>query len=90
MRYSPLVERYLMTHKYEASNNVRGWKMMLTQRTDAQKEVDKKFKMYNQIAKQALDASNKLTEQYEEYCNEIRVQLAKNEKQAKMHNQFLK
>lgn len=50
MRYSPLVERYLMTHKYEASNNVKGWKMNLTQRSDAQKEADKKFKMYNQIA----------------------------------------
>lgn len=36
MRYSPLVERYLMTHKYETSNNVKGWKMMLTQRSDAQ------------------------------------------------------
>jgi hypothetical protein len=37
MRYSPLVERYLMTHKYETSNNVKGWKMMLTQQSDAQK-----------------------------------------------------
>ena len=46
MRYSPLVERYLMTHKYETANNVKGWKMMLTQRSDAQKETDKKFKMY--------------------------------------------
>lgn len=30
MKYSPLVERYLMTHKYETMNNVRGWKMLLT------------------------------------------------------------
>lgn len=35
MRYSPLVERYLMTHNYETMNNVKGWKMLLTQRHEA-------------------------------------------------------
>jgi len=30
MKYSPLVERYLITHKYETMNNVREWKMLLT------------------------------------------------------------
>jgi len=30
MRYSPLVERYLITHNYETINNVRKWKMLLT------------------------------------------------------------
>ena len=35
MKYSPLVDRYLFTHKYETMNNVRGWKMLLTQRTEA-------------------------------------------------------
>ena len=30
MKYSPLVERYLLTHKYETMNNVRGWKMLIT------------------------------------------------------------
>jgi len=25
MKYSPLVERYLMTHKYETMNNVKAW-----------------------------------------------------------------
>jgi hypothetical protein len=34
MKYSPMVERYLMTHKYETMNNVRGWKMLLTQDTE--------------------------------------------------------
>lgn len=43
MRYSPLVERYLITHNYETINNVRKWKMLLTQRTQIQKDVDKKF-----------------------------------------------
>ena len=32
MKYSPLVERYLVSHKYETMNNVREWKMLLTQR----------------------------------------------------------
>jgi len=30
MKYSPLVERYLISHKYETMNNVREWKMLLT------------------------------------------------------------
>jgi len=50
MKYSPLVERYLMTHKYETMNNVKGWKMLLTQRTEVQKEQDKKFAVYKKMA----------------------------------------
>jgi hypothetical protein len=50
MRYSPLVERYLLTHQYETMNNVKGWKMQLTQRNEAQKEVDRKFRSYQRIA----------------------------------------
>ena len=46
MRYSPLVERYLLTHKYETMNNVRGWKMLMTQRNEAQKEADRKLRIY--------------------------------------------
>lgn len=34
MRYSPLVERYLITHNYETINNVRKWNMLLTQRSE--------------------------------------------------------
>ncbi len=79
-----------MTHKYETSNNVKGWKMMLTQRSDAQKEVDKKFKMYKQIAKQAEESSAKMNQQYEEQFGEIRKQLGENDKQTKQHKHFLK
>jgi hypothetical protein len=46
MRYSPLVERYLITHNYETINNVKKWKMLLTQRTEIQKDVDVKFKKF--------------------------------------------
>lgn len=83
LRYSPLVERYLMTHKYETSNNVKGWKMMLTQNTGASKEVDRKFKMYLQISKQSVKITNQMQKQYEEDCAEMKLRLAKNEKQAK-------
>ena len=58
LRYSPLVERYLMTHKYETSNNLKGWKMILTQNSGADKEVDRKFKMFAEIAKQSKKMSD--------------------------------
>ena len=58
MKYSPLVERYLMSHKYETMNNVREWKMLLTQRTDIQKEIDAKFEKYKKIAQQSLETKN--------------------------------
>jgi hypothetical protein len=50
MKYSPLVERYLKAHKYETMNNVQEWKMLLTQRTGIQKEIDEKFRKYKIIA----------------------------------------
>ena len=46
MRYSPLVERYLITHNYETINNVKKWQMLLTQRHEVQKDVDRKMKKY--------------------------------------------
>lgn len=66
MKYSPLVERYLMSHKYETMNNVREWKMLLTQRRDAQKDAQgqplpgepmdssQKFEKYKKIADTTL------------------------------------
>ena len=47
-----------MTHKYETSNNVKGWKMILTQNSGADKEVDRKFKMFAEIAKQSKKMSD--------------------------------
>jgi hypothetical protein len=52
---------------------VKGWKMILTQNTGASKEVDKKFKMYSQIAKQSVDLSNKLWDQYKKDCAEMKA-----------------
>jgi hypothetical protein len=64
MRYSPLVERYLLTHNYETMNNVKGWKMLLTQRHEAQKEVDRKFRAYKQIADQSVLRAKQLNDEY--------------------------
>lgn len=69
MRYSPLVERYLLTHKYETMNNVRGWKMLMTQRSDAQKEADRKLKIYKQISKQIENKCVKMDRDYKNFCD---------------------
>ena len=65
LRYSPLVERYLMTHKYETSNNVKGWKIQVNQNQEASKEMDRKFKMYYKIADEAEALSQQLLEERE-------------------------
>lgn len=78
MRYSPLVERYLLTHSYETMNNVKGRKMLLTQRHEAQKEVDKKFKAYSKIAKDAEEQSRRLDAEYEQVKAEILKELREN------------
>jgi hypothetical protein len=49
-----------MTHKYETSNNVKGWKMMLTQNTGANKEIDRKFKAYRRIANESKSLATAL------------------------------
>lgn len=67
MRYSPLVERYLITHNYETINNVRKWNMLLTQRSEIQKDVDKKFKKFKQIANNALVTQKRLDMEYNAY-----------------------
>jgi hypothetical protein len=69
-----------MTHKYETSNNVKGWKMILTQNTGASKEVDRKFKMFMQIKKQSEELTVKLQDQYKKDCAEMKARLNQNEK----------
>lgn len=64
MKYSPLVEWYLKAHKYETMNNVWEWKMLLTNWTDVQKDIDAKFKKYKQITESIMEEKNKMTEDY--------------------------
>ena len=90
MKYSPLVERYLKAHKYETMNNVREWKMLLTQRTGIQKEIDEKFAKYKLIAEQAVEEKNLISKEYSEFTDEINKKKAKNEAEAKRHIDTLK
>ena len=90
MRYSPLVERYLITHNYETINNVRKWKMMLTQRTEIQKDVDKKFKKFLAIANNANALRTKWNDDYKAKCDELDRQTMENKKYESSHKEFLK
>ena len=49
MKYSPLVERYILSHNYETTNNVWEWKMLLTSWHEIQTFVDEKFSKYKKI-----------------------------------------
>jgi hypothetical protein len=88
MRYSPLVERYLMTHNYETINNVKKWKMLLTQRTEVQDIVDRKFKKFKQISDTALKLRDKLNEEFEKKCEELNQ--IHRENRIEHHKQMLK
>lgn len=90
MKYSPLVERYLLSHKYETMNNVREWKMLLTQRTEKQKEIDLKFEKFKKIAEQAMITKNKLRDDYDKLCSDITDKIRKNEIAAKQHIETIK
>ena len=83
MRYSPLVERYLLTHKYETMNNVSGWKMLMTQRSEAQREADRKLKIYKQIAHQIERKCKKMDTDYKDACQRDAAQMETDEKQAR-------
>ena len=82
MRYSPLVERYLITHNYETINNVSKWKMLLTQRTETNKDMDKKFKKFKQITDQSTKRMKNLNEEYNQFCSEVNKKNIENKKQA--------
>lgn len=90
MRYSPLVERYLITHRYETINNVREWNMLLTQRSEVQKDVDKKFKKFKQIAANAKATKDRLELEYTQYCEQLMQDLAESKAQAAIHNDLMK
>ena len=90
MRYSPLVERYLITHNYETINNVKKWNMLLTQRTEIQKDVDRKFKKFQEISHAALKTRNDLNEEYKRQCKEAEQQHMENKKAAEDYFMNLK
>lgn len=90
MRYSPLVERYLMAHNYETINNVRKWNMLLTQRSEVQKDVDKKFRKFKQIAHNAQETSKQLNREYLKEKRQLRKDMNECKAQADAHYEKLK
>lgn len=90
MQYSPLVQRYLEKHQYETMNSVRQWRMMLTQKTQAQKETDLKFIKYQKIAKQAMETKNRVVEELKQYNEEMRQKIIQNEIFAQEHIKLIK
>lgn len=90
MRYSPLVERYLLTHKYETMNNVRGWKMLMTQHSEAQRDADRKLRIYKQIARNIERKCKKMDDDFEDQKKADRKEMELVEKKAKDHMNALK
>ena len=80
MRYSPLVERYLLTHKYETMNNVRGWKMLMSHKSESQREADRKLKIYKQLAKQIDRKCKKMDQDYKQACIQANLEMEQIEK----------
>jgi hypothetical protein len=85
MKYSPLVDRYLFTHKYETKNNVRSWKMLITQRTEAANLADRKLKAYNQILEQVEERRQKSKEEYDAQLHQMDEEMKVVIKKAKDH-----
>ena len=49
-------------------NNVRGWKMLMTQKSEASREADRKLKIYKLLAKQIENKCKKIDRDYAESC----------------------
>lgn len=88
MRYSPLVERYLITHNYETINNVKKWKCVLTQRTDIQKNCDAKFKKFKEISNQSVQTKNNLIKEYKSQCKKADEQHSKNKEDSTVQMKY--
>lgn len=85
MRYSPLVNRYLMNHNYETINNVREWKMKLIQRHQVQDDIDMKFKKFKQMARAAVQFKKEEEDKFETYKHEAEQKFQESCEQAKAH-----
>lgn len=64
--------------------------MLLTQRHEAQKDVDRKFRAYQIIAAQSSKRAQELDQEFEEVKAKIREDLKENDAAAKTHINTLK
>ena len=70
-------------------NNVRGWKMLLTQDTEYSKEVEKRMKCYLDISADSRRYLDKKAKEREAAKKEMHARIAKTEKDASDHIKFL-
>jgi len=73
IRYSQLVERYLMTHKYECFNIVKPWKCKTTDHSD----IHKKYCLVDKIYRRDVDKF----EQFVHAAKDIKEENKKSNKQ---------
>jgi len=84
MKFSPLVERYLKAKRYETRNQLRPWRMVMTQRKN-QAETDEKFKNYSRIAEDAVKLKKKLIKDYDALSKRIKKEMQDNEAACMKH-----
>jgi hypothetical protein len=80
MRYSPLVDRYMRSKRYEGYNVVNNWKLRYTMRNPKQKEVTVKMSKYRQLAEQTVKNTKKRFEDFEKASKEIDREILMNKK----------
>ena len=71
-------------------NNVRGWKMLMTQKSEASREADRKLKIYKLLAKQIENKCKKIDRDYAESCQQAAREMELIEKKAKNHKKSIK
>lgn len=80
MRYSPLVDRYMKSKRYEGYNVVNNWKLRYTMRNPKQREVASKMNNYRHLATQTVKNTRLRFEEFEEASREIDKEILSNKK----------
>ena len=91
IRYTPVMERYLCSHKYQSCNQIKNWNLRVSKRDlAAEKQTHQRMKSYR---KQANDnARNTLTKfkHFEKYNKTIDKKLLENKKYSLRISKFMK
>jgi Protein of unknown function len=80
MRYSPLVDRYMKTKRYEGYNAVNNWKLRYTMRNPKQKEVSIKMNQYRTLAKQTVENTETRFKEFQEASRIIDKEILDNKR----------
>lgn len=82
LQYSPLVSHFLQSRKYSSVNLVRATSMNLTSAEERSKLMDVKHAMLVEQATSSREACDKLVQEYDEHCAEVRRQERQKQLQA--------